>query len=330
MIIENKKVYNAVNYLVERVPIHILDLLYKVTEDDKWDNFSTMLTMVRDKVDEMIDNFDFFVQGNWEYENKRIYESIQKLDQKSFNDFKCDTKDIDWKPYLKKYIEGMCVWCTKEQKMSPVHDFYQILVKDKLPVEHSTMTIQKGLQSNTARPARYAQSTLFYGLNKMFGHAVEGVFLNMTKFKSIKNLLKDNRQKVIFYPMSTCSYLDLLVMFYISVLKLQGGGTILHQTEMSDMLLKACKMEKISKYADAGQIQQSIRSSLKNEQVTTLISSAFKGNQTPTDPCKMLQALVSELSKGEYNRWSFKFVGVSINYDNHTLSQEPTSFYPLY
>ena len=55
--------------------------------------------------------------------------------------------------------------------------------------------------------------------------------------------------------MGNCTYLDLLVIFYINVLKMQGSGTIFHQTEMNDWLLEKSKFVKMSKFAQVEDMQ---------------------------------------------------------------------------
>ena len=64
---------------MERVPVHGLDLLHKITGDDKWENYSSVLSMVWDQIDELIGTYNFFVRGTWEFENRRIYEDISKM-----------------------------------------------------------------------------------------------------------------------------------------------------------------------------------------------------------------------------------------------------------
>ena len=96
MYIPNKPMYDALTYLTERLPVHGLDLMHKVTGDDKWANISQVLGMVWDKVDQMIVTFDFFVDGDWEYENSRAYETTYKLTDKSRLEFPYDTKVINW------------------------------------------------------------------------------------------------------------------------------------------------------------------------------------------------------------------------------------------
>ena len=59
--VPNKTIYDAICYMVERMPIHGLDWLHQVTGDDKWDNYSQMLAMVWDKIDELAKTFEFFV-----------------------------------------------------------------------------------------------------------------------------------------------------------------------------------------------------------------------------------------------------------------------------
>ena len=89
-------------------------------------------------------------------------------------------------------------------------------------------------------------------LNKFFGHLVDGLYINQNEqINSLMELLKDKRQRLILYPMNKGSYLELLIVFYINVLKFNGSGKIFHQTELNDWLTGKCNFFKFNKHAQS-------------------------------------------------------------------------------
>jgi len=53
--------------------------------------------------------------------NSKMYNVTKLLSDEERKSFNCDTRTIEWYPYLKNYIEGMAVWVLKEHKCSPEH-----------------------------------------------------------------------------------------------------------------------------------------------------------------------------------------------------------------
>ena len=73
-----------------------------------------MLTMVRDKADNTIEIMDFFINGDWHYENKRIKEAFALMSPEEADEFNCDTTTIHWPSYLHNYIKGLAIWALYE------------------------------------------------------------------------------------------------------------------------------------------------------------------------------------------------------------------------
>ena len=51
----------------------------------------------------MIKQFDFFIKGDWHYENKKIYSLINMMSPDEREEFQCDVRDINWLYFLKIY-----------------------------------------------------------------------------------------------------------------------------------------------------------------------------------------------------------------------------------
>ena len=79
------------------------------------------LKKVKGRVDGMKDVFDFFINGNWHYENKQIYHVINKLSPEERLEFACDCRQLDWPKFLLNYIEGLAIWVLNEDKVAPIH-----------------------------------------------------------------------------------------------------------------------------------------------------------------------------------------------------------------
>jgi hypothetical protein len=90
----------------------------------------------KNRVDAMSSTFDFFINGNWLYENKQIYEVIDKLSAEERMEFNADCRTMDWPLFLQNYIEGLAIWVLKEDKVAPVHGLRQMIIKNKFFGDH--------------------------------------------------------------------------------------------------------------------------------------------------------------------------------------------------
>ena len=79
---------------------------------------------------------------------------------------------------------------------------------------------------------------------------------------SLVELLTDKRQTLILYPMNKGTYLELLVIFYINVLRFNGSGRIFHNTEMNDWMSSKCNFVRFDKNARAEEMEERMQEAL--------------------------------------------------------------------
>jgi fatty acyl-CoA reductase len=72
-----------------------------------------------DKINGMVHVFDFFMRGDWRYENQKIYSLIKLMSADEKQEFHCDCKGFVWAPYLEDYLKGMVIYVLKEDKIAP-------------------------------------------------------------------------------------------------------------------------------------------------------------------------------------------------------------------
>ena len=77
--------------------------------------------MVKDKTDSAVEIMDFFINGDWHYENSRIQEAYKLMSPEEAEEFDCDCRAIDWPSYLHNYIKGLAIWALNEDQISPEH-----------------------------------------------------------------------------------------------------------------------------------------------------------------------------------------------------------------
>lgn len=76
-------------------------------------NQISMLNKIAQKVEGTSALFEFFMQGDWRYENKKIYKLINLMSQEERLEFQCDCKSINWEQYIDKYFKGLGIWVLK-------------------------------------------------------------------------------------------------------------------------------------------------------------------------------------------------------------------------
>jgi hypothetical protein len=62
----------------------------------------------------MLDIYAFFMEGDWRFQNKRIYEAIEMMSPAERVEFNCDCKTCNWPTYFADYIRGLSIWALKE------------------------------------------------------------------------------------------------------------------------------------------------------------------------------------------------------------------------
>lgn len=73
-----------------------------------------MLKQIRAKSNNAVEIMYFFIHGDWRYINNRIYNALEMMSPEERIEFQCDTKTIDWEPYLLNYIKGLGIWALNE------------------------------------------------------------------------------------------------------------------------------------------------------------------------------------------------------------------------
>ena len=81
-----------------------------------------MLKKVYGKIDDMLEIYRFFIEGDWQYKNARIYGPLDLMSPEERMEFNCDTKTIEWPTYLANYLKGLSIWALKEDQVEPSHN----------------------------------------------------------------------------------------------------------------------------------------------------------------------------------------------------------------
>jgi len=58
--------------------------------------------------------FEFFVEGNWKFENLKINKIINLLSPEERREFPCDIMKIEWFEFIRNYTKGLSIWCLHE------------------------------------------------------------------------------------------------------------------------------------------------------------------------------------------------------------------------
>lgn len=69
-----------------------------------------LLNGINQKADNLTDIMNFFINGDWHFENKKIFDVIDKLSDEEKELFSCDVRQIDWHQYIVNYIKGLSIW----------------------------------------------------------------------------------------------------------------------------------------------------------------------------------------------------------------------------
>lgn len=74
---------------------------------------------------------DFFINGDWRYENKKILTVFEKMSPQARKEFNCDSNSFEWPEFLTNYVKGLSIWALGEDQVEPIHGFDQIVRKNK-------------------------------------------------------------------------------------------------------------------------------------------------------------------------------------------------------
>ena len=86
---------------------------------------------VIEKTEGLEASMNFFINGDWHYENKKILDVIDKLSAEERIIFNCDVRTINWPDFIVDYIKGLSIWALSEDQIEPVHNLKQIIHKNK-------------------------------------------------------------------------------------------------------------------------------------------------------------------------------------------------------
>lgn len=114
---------------------------------------ATKLKKMSTKINGMIHVFDFFMRGDWHYENQKIYKLIDMMSPEERVEFHCDSKGFEWGPYLEDYLKGMVIFVLKEDKIAPEYKMKQVMIKSPDYFDHckEVFKYQKNLINKSSR-----------------------------------------------------------------------------------------------------------------------------------------------------------------------------------
>ena len=69
------------------------------------------------------------MEGDWQYDNKKINKIIGMLSQEERHEFACDVRQLDWKEFMISYLHGIAIWVLREDQIRPEHQMKQIVLK---------------------------------------------------------------------------------------------------------------------------------------------------------------------------------------------------------
>lgn len=102
-----------------------------------------------------------FIEGGYQFENKNIYNVLALMSQEEIKEFACDCRAIKWADYIRNYMIGMSIWALKEDHLEPIHNFDQILLKNKSFGDNTKLTLLKKLYNFKEKNSqRYENSIL--------------------------------------------------------------------------------------------------------------------------------------------------------------------------
>lgn len=166
---------------------------------------------------------------------------MKLIPAKQREEFNIEIYELDWKQFVYKYISGLCVWCLKEQKISPEHDLQQVLsVNQFLP-----WTLEKAYHSYKQSelsivPSLY-QKTMFMTLNSILFKVMEGIYVAWNGFDKL--IAAKTNKKYVVVLMNDTQNLDMLIMFYLNYTRLKSPGSFFHSGSLHGDYMKRCQFE---------------------------------------------------------------------------------------
>jgi hypothetical protein len=136
--VESKFELNMRKKIFEDLPISMMTFLSKipVVGTPALSNAANKLKKMSVKINGMIEVFDFFIRGDWHFENQKVYQLINLMSADERKEFHCDSKGFEWPPYLEDYLKGMMIFVLKEDKIAPEYRMKQVMIKNPNYFEH--------------------------------------------------------------------------------------------------------------------------------------------------------------------------------------------------
>lgn len=76
--IQNEKAVKLFELISERLPLALLDKAAKITGSDRLDQFSTIATMMYDRLQDALGTYDFFLTGDWAYKADKVVALVKQ------------------------------------------------------------------------------------------------------------------------------------------------------------------------------------------------------------------------------------------------------------
>lgn len=123
--VKNKKLFEFKKNFWERIPDKILDLLSRapLIGNPAMRQQIVQLKQVRAKANNAVEIMDFFINGDWQFDNKRINLALAMMSHAEVDEFQCDVRTIEWHAYLRDYIKGLSIWALYEDQIAPEHGY---------------------------------------------------------------------------------------------------------------------------------------------------------------------------------------------------------------
>ena len=119
-----------------------------------------MFEGVIEKTEGLESVMNFFINGDWHYENKKIFGVLDKLSAEERTIFNCDVRKINWPDYIVNYIKGLSIWALSEDQIEPVHNLKQIIHKNKRRFSDITFALKPRNNFKEKNTEMYEKSIL--------------------------------------------------------------------------------------------------------------------------------------------------------------------------
>jgi hypothetical protein len=84
--------------LFNEIPLRIADFTSKLPNLGTPEMVAQVerLKNIYKKTDDTLEIFEFFINGNWQFQNKRIYGVLDKMSPQERIEFNCDCRQYEW------------------------------------------------------------------------------------------------------------------------------------------------------------------------------------------------------------------------------------------